>query len=296
MKGANEIPVVSEFQDVFPEEIPGLPPKRQVDFSIKLKHGTGPISKAPYRMGPKELEEFKNPYLDQFVVVFIDDILVYSKDKEEHEKHLRIVLQTLRENDLYAKLSKCDFWLDNVAFLGHVVLREGVSVDPGNIEAVSSWERPKNVADKELNMRQRRWIELNGYYDMEIVYHEGKANVVADALSRKSVHALCLAMSRVNLQDELKEMRICVIRKGDSVGDLTIELELYAEIRQKQKGDQKVEKWRTAVEEGVPSRFVVGIYGSLRFDGRWCVPDDEEFKRKILTKAVYTIFCASLRR
>ncbi|XP_074314146.1 uncharacterized protein LOC141649353 [Silene latifolia] len=77
-----------------------------------------------------------SPYLDQFVVVFIDDIWVYSKNKEEHEKHLWIVLQTLRENNLYAKLSKCEFWLDKVAFLGHVVSKQGVSVDPASILAL----------------------------------------------------------------------------------------------------------------------------------------------------------------
>ena len=76
------------------------------------------------------------PYLDQFVVVFIDDILVYSKDTQEHEHHLRIVLQTLRENQLFAKLSKCDFWLKEVSFLGHIVSAEGIRVDPVKIEAI----------------------------------------------------------------------------------------------------------------------------------------------------------------
>ena len=75
------------------------------------------------------------PYLDKFIV-FIDDILVYSSSKEEHAEQLRIVLQTLREHQLYAKFSKCQFWLDRVAFLGHVVSAEGISVDPQKIEAV----------------------------------------------------------------------------------------------------------------------------------------------------------------
>ncbi|XP_074302892.1 putative mitochondrial protein AtMg00860 [Silene latifolia] len=99
-----------------------------------------------------------SPYLDQFVVVFIDDILVYSKNKEEQEKYLRIILQTLRENDLYAKLSKCEFSFDKVAFLGHVVSKKGVSVDPSKIEAVTKWEKPKNVADV------RSFLGLDGYY------------------------------------------------------------------------------------------------------------------------------------
>ena len=76
------------------------------------------------------------PFLDHFVIVFIDDLLVYSKSKEEHEHHLRIVLQTLRDHKLYAKFSKCEFWLDQVAFLGHVVSKEGIMVDPKKMEAI----------------------------------------------------------------------------------------------------------------------------------------------------------------
>ena len=76
------------------------------------------------------------PYLDQFVIVFIDDILIYSGSKEDHEEHVRVVLQILRENQLYAKFSKCQFWLDSVAFLGHVISAEGVFVDPQKIEAI----------------------------------------------------------------------------------------------------------------------------------------------------------------
>ena len=78
------------------------------------------------------------PYLDRFVVVFVDDILIYSKSEEEHEDHLRIVLQTLRDHLLYAKFSKCEFWLTEVRFLGHVVLASGVSVDLEKVKAVIS--------------------------------------------------------------------------------------------------------------------------------------------------------------
>ena len=76
------------------------------------------------------------PYLDQFVIVFIDNILIYSSSKEDHEVHLRVVLQILRENQLYAKFSKCQFWLDSVVFLRHVISAEGVSVDAQKIEAI----------------------------------------------------------------------------------------------------------------------------------------------------------------
>ena len=82
------------------------------------------------------------PYVDQFFVVFIDDILVYSKDAQKHEQHLRIVFETLREKRLYAKLNKCDFWLKEVSFLGHIVPVEGIRVDPAKIEAVVNWKSP----------------------------------------------------------------------------------------------------------------------------------------------------------
>ena len=78
-------------------------------------------------------------------MVFVDDILIYSKSEEDHEGHLRIVLQTLREHRLYVKFSKCEFWLTEVIFLGHVVSALGVSMDPEKVEAVISWERPKSV-------------------------------------------------------------------------------------------------------------------------------------------------------
>ena len=77
-------------------------------------------------------------FLDKFVIVFIDDILVYSKTKEEHEEHLRVVLETLREHKLYAKYKKCEFWLDQVAFLGHIVSSDGIKVDPGKVEAITN--------------------------------------------------------------------------------------------------------------------------------------------------------------
>ena len=81
-------------------------------------------------------------FLDKFVVVFIDDILVYSKNKEEHKEHLRLVLGKLREHPLYAKFSKCEFWLKEVGFLGHVISGEGIAVDPTKVDTVTKWEAP----------------------------------------------------------------------------------------------------------------------------------------------------------
>nr|KYP39237.1 Retrovirus-related Pol polyprotein from transposon 17.6 [Cajanus cajan] len=99
-----------------------------------------------------------HPYLDRFVVVFIDDILVYSKTREEHAEHLRIVLQTLKEKQLYAKLSKCEFWLESVNFLGHVISKGGIVVDPAKVEAVLEWKAPKSVSEI------RSFLRLAGYY------------------------------------------------------------------------------------------------------------------------------------
>ncbi|WVZ52192.1 hypothetical protein U9M48_003276 [Paspalum notatum var. saurae] len=97
-------------------------------------------------------------YLDKFVVVFIDDILIYSKTEEEHEEHLRLVLQKLREHKLYAKLSKCEFWLDQVPFLGHIVSKGGIMVDPSKISSFMDWKVPEAV--KEV----RGFLGLAGYY------------------------------------------------------------------------------------------------------------------------------------
>ena len=85
------------------------------------------------------------PYVDQFAVVFIDDILVYSKDREDHDTHLQVVLETLRKEQLYAKLSKFEFWLREVSFLRHIVSKEGIRVDPKKIEVIIEWKPPRNV-------------------------------------------------------------------------------------------------------------------------------------------------------
>ena len=97
-------------------------------------------------------------YVDQFVVMFIDDILVYSKDWESHETHLRVVLETLRKEQLYAKLSKCEFWLNEVSFLGHIVSKEGIRVDTKKIEVVVEWKPPRNVTEV------RSFLRLAVYY------------------------------------------------------------------------------------------------------------------------------------
>ena len=98
------------------------------------------------------------PYLDKFVIVFIDDILIYSESKSDHEKHLRLILDLLNKEKLYAKFSKCEFWLKEVQFLGHIVNAKGIHVDPAKIEAVKNWIAPKFPTEV------RSFLGLVGYY------------------------------------------------------------------------------------------------------------------------------------
>ena len=97
-------------------------------------------------------------YLDKFVVIFIDEILIYSKTKEEHDEHLQIILQVIREDKLYAKFSKCKFFKDKIQYLGHVISNEGISEDPDKIKAIMEWHVPKDVSDV------RSIMEITGYY------------------------------------------------------------------------------------------------------------------------------------
>ncbi|XP_025985206.2 uncharacterized protein [Glycine max] len=143
-----DLPVVREFPEVFPEDIFGLPSEREIESSIDLVPGAGPISIAPYRISPVELTELKKQLEE----------LLDKQTREEHEEHSRIVLHTLKDRQLYAKLSKCEFWLEKVSFLGHVISQGGIAVDPSKIEVVLKWESPKSVFEI------KSFLGLAGYY------------------------------------------------------------------------------------------------------------------------------------
>ena len=120
------------------------------------------------------------PYLDRFIVVFIHDILIHSRKSKGHTHHLRIVLEVLRKNELYAKLMKCEFWLGKVAFLGHMVSSEGISVEPQMIEAINQWLRPKN------STKVRSFLGLAGYY-CRFIQNFSKITTILANLTRKIV-------------------------------------------------------------------------------------------------------------
>ncbi|GJR14518.1 putative reverse transcriptase domain-containing protein [Tanacetum coccineum] len=281
-KRLEDVPIVKDFPEVFPEDLPGLPPTRQVEFQIDLVPGAAPVARAPYRLAPSEMKELseqlkelsdkgfirpssspwgapvlfvkkkdgsfrmcidyrelnkltvKNryplpriddlfdqlqgssvyskidlrsgyhqlrvreedisktafrtryghyefqvmpfgltnapavfmdlmnrvckPYLDKFVIVFIDDILIYSKNKKSARGNLKIILELLKKEELYAKFSKCEFWIPKVQFLGHVIDNKGIHVDPAKIESVKDWASPKTPTEI------RQFLGLAGYY------------------------------------------------------------------------------------------------------------------------------------
>ncbi|KAA3466578.1 reverse transcriptase [Gossypium australe] len=308
------------------------------------------------------------PYMDKFVVVFIDDILIYCRDENEHTEHLSMVLQILREKQLYAKFSKSEFWHKKVGFLGHIISGEGIRVDPSKISAIIDWKLPRSVTEmtrllqkevkfgwtekcqqsfeklktmlteapvlegkviayasrqlklheknyptqdlelativfalkiwrhhlygercqiftdhkslkylltqKESNLRQRRWLELIKDYELAIDYHPGKANVVADALSRKSLFTLRAMNTQMDLLED-----------GSILAELRARPLFLQEICEAQKDDNSSQAKRVLCESNVESDFRVNLERCLMFRDRVYVPRNDELIRKILHEA-----------
>eukprot|EP00873_Tetraselmis_striata_P017097 jgi/Tetstr1/437361/TSEL_026046.t1 len=150
-----------EFADIIAEPT-DLPPEREFDFEINLESDEPPKERT-YRMSPAELQETMmnrvlSPYLGKFCVVYLDDVLIYSKTAEEHLEHIRLVLRELQRHHLHIKLSKCSFGRTSVEFLGHIVEAGQIKMDPRKVEAVQQWPVPKTVKDV------RGFLGLAGYY------------------------------------------------------------------------------------------------------------------------------------
>ncbi|RVW17664.1 Retrovirus-related Pol polyprotein from transposon 17.6 [Vitis vinifera] len=529
-----------EVQDVFPDELPGLPPHREFDFSIEVYPGTDPISgfirpstspwgapvlfvkkkdgtlrlcidyrklnrvtvknkyplpriddlfdqlkgakyfsKIDLRTGYHQLRvreedvsktafrtryghyEFLvmpfgltnapaafmdlmnrvfRAYLDQFVIVFVDDILIYSRSLEEHKQHLVTTLGTLRRHQLYGKLDKSEFWLTEVNFLGHVVSEAGIAVDHSKVEAVQEWQRPTNVFEvrsflglagyyrrfvedfsriaapmtrltrkgvkfdwneecenafqelkrklttapvltapisgelfmiycdastvglgcvlmqqgkvvayasrqlkqhernypahdlelaavvfalktwrhylygekfevysdhkslkyiftqKDLNSRQRRWMETLEDYDFALHYHPGKANVVADALSRKSYGQLSnLGLREFEMHAVIEDFELCLSQegRGPCLYSISARPMVIQRIVEAQVHDEFLEKVKAQLVAGeIDENWSMYEDGSVRFKGRLCVPKDVELRNELLAdahRAKYTI-------
>ncbi|GJU10242.1 putative reverse transcriptase domain-containing protein [Tanacetum coccineum] len=220
-----------------------LPPLWEIQFQIELIPRAVPVAKSSYRLAPSEMEELSRQLKELQDKGFIrpssspwgaplrvhkDDIPKTAfRTRYGHfeftvmpfgltnapsvfmdlmNRHLGLVLEILKKEKLYAKFSKCEFWLREVQFLGHVINGNGIHVDPSMIKAVMTRLRVDAEGQKELNMRQRRWIELFCDYDCEIRYHPGKANVVADVLSRKErVKPKRVRAMNMTLQSSIKD-------------------------------------------------------------------------------------------
>jgi len=308
------------------------------------------------------------PYLDSLVIVFIDKILVYSRSQEEHAQLLRIVLQTLKEDKLYAKFSKCVFWFRSVALLGHVVSSERIKVDPKMIEAVQSWPSPSSAPvycdasrigigcvlmqegrviayaslqlkpheknypihdlelaaivyvlkiwrhyiydvssevftyhrslqplfkQKDINLMQRRWLELLKDYDINILYHPGKANVVAKALGRKAMNMGSLAYIPVGerpLASDVQALANQFMRLDVSEPSRVLPCEvsrssLYERIRERQYDDPHFLNLKDMVQHDDTKDVSIGYDRVLLMQGRICVPNVDGLCELILKEA-----------
>ncbi|XP_016702235.1 uncharacterized mitochondrial protein AtMg00860-like [Gossypium hirsutum] len=242
------------------------------------------------------------PYLDQFIVVSIDHILVYFKTEDEHDEYLRVVLQILREKKLYAKFNKCEFLLREVTFLRHIVSAKGIQVDPRKIEAVLDWKQPKNISEI------YSFLDLVGYYRLFV---EGFSLIVAPLtkLLRKGVLFVwtdvqqesfeklktVLTEAPVLIQPKLGNDFVvysdtshvglgCILMQDDKVVAYAsrqlkthgVKLTWIEQIQYRMLEDESLGLWFRQVESGSTTSFGLNNDGVLCFCGRICVPNDTD--------------------
>ncbi|GJT19478.1 putative reverse transcriptase domain-containing protein [Tanacetum coccineum] len=148
-KQLKDVPIVRDFPEVFPKDLPGLPSARLVEFHIDLIPGAAPVARAPYRLAPSEMKELSEQ---------LQELSDEGFDEKEHKEHLKAILELLKKEKLYAKFSKCEFWIPKVQFLGHVIDSRGIHVDPAKIESIKDWASPKTPTEI------RQFLGLAGYY------------------------------------------------------------------------------------------------------------------------------------
>ncbi|GJR78965.1 putative reverse transcriptase domain-containing protein [Tanacetum coccineum] len=391
--------VVREFADVFPDELPGLPPAREIEFGIELIPGAEPISKAPYRMAPVELKELKeqlqemlengfirpsvspwgapvlfvkkkdgsmrlcidyrelnritirnryplpriddlagfsktafryalwpyeflgyafgqtnatavfmdcmnrifHEYLTSRFIVFIDDILVYSKSEEEHEQHLRIVLEILRQKKLYAKFSKCEFWLQQVAFLGHIVSADGIIMDPSKVEAITKWPRITRCGRESFEELKRRLVSAP---ILTLPSGSGGFQIYSDA-SKKGLGCVLMQHGKViaYASRQLKPYEVNYPTHDLELAAVVFALKIWRHYLYGEACDIFTDhKKRLDVEfcvrgsggywasmriekTGKHTEFSVDDDGVVWFEDRLCVPNDQALREKVMTEA-----------
>nr|GEU52135.1 putative reverse transcriptase domain-containing protein [Tanacetum cinerariifolium] len=261
-------PAVQNFLDVFPDELPGLTPECEVELTIELIPSAQPISKASYRMAPVELKELKDQLQEhRFVIVFIDDILVYSKTTEEHEDHLRIVLDILRQKKLYAKFSKCDFWLGKVAFLGHIVSADGITMDPAKVEAITKWPRPMTLTENERSFEELK-RRLVSSPILTLPFGTGGYKIYSDA-SKKGLSCVLRQHSKV------------IVYASRQLKPYEIEPKLILRIKENQKEDSELWYVLENLKEGKHVEFWMDDHGVIWYGNRVCVFDDSSLREDV---------------
>nr|XP_033508434.1 uncharacterized protein LOC117273376 [Nicotiana tomentosiformis] len=366
------VPIVNEFPTVFPDELPGIPPEREIDFAIDLLPDAQPISIHPYRMAPVELRELKEQLKDLLDKGFIRPstspwgapvLFVRKKDRS-----LRMCIDYSYKVPNAFRRSTCNPVIIRYesgvlisqkqhlgrAFLGHVITGDGIKVDGQKIEAVMTWPRPLNPTEhgkviayasrqlrkheqnypthglqlvavvfalniwrhylygvhidvftdhqslqylfkqRDLNLRQRRWLELLKDYDVDILYHPGKANIVADALSRKSMGSLShVEADKVKMTKYLCQLASLQVRLVDAEGGRilvqnTAKSSFVTEVKERQHEDPELIKLRESIPQQRQPLFELTGDGVLRYQGRLCVPSVGELRAKILSEAHYS--------
>nr|XP_009788737.1 PREDICTED: uncharacterized protein LOC104236509 [Nicotiana sylvestris] len=211
-------------------------------------------------------------------LVFIDDILVYSRSREDHADHLRAVLQTLHQHQLYAKFSKYEFWFESVTFLGHVVSREGIKVEPQKIVAVKDWPRPTTPTEI------RSFLDLVGYYRRFV---EG-FSTLASPLTKLTHKAARFQWSDdcVRSFQELKSRLTSPSVLAQLDGTEGAESSLVAEVKEKQYNDPVLAQLKQGIHKHKTTTFSLGMEDStLRYQGQLCVPNEDGLRERIMAEA-----------